>query len=81
MAENQKGDIGNLNRLALIADGLQNLYKGKSTVIFELKSDEYKKSQKMLENINSGGFEESHKQFKIEISGTDFIYMLIEDDK
>jgi hypothetical protein len=76
MAENQKSDNGELGKLALIADGLQNLYKGKSTIIFELNSNEY---NRMLESFQQ--IDKSLRQFKIDISGTDFIFMLTEEDK
>jgi hypothetical protein len=76
MAEDQKSDNGELGKLALIADGLQNLYKGKSTIIFELESVEYDRMLSSFDNI-----EKNLKQFKIDISGTDFIFILIEGDK
>jgi hypothetical protein len=76
MAEDQKSDNGELGKLALIADGLQNLYKGKSTIIFELESVEYDRMLSLFDNI-----EKNLKQFKIDISGTDFIFILIEGDK
>ena len=76
MAENQESDYGELGKLALIADGVQNLYKGKTTIIFELKSEEYIKMISTFEKIDK-----ELKQFKIDISGTDFIFILIEEDK
>ena len=78
MAENQKG-ARFLKRLAEIADMTQNTFKGRSTVIFELENDEYQKAIDQVENADW-----LSEQFKIEISGTDFIFLLqksLPDDK
>ena len=39
MAENKNNPPGELEKLALIVDSLQTLFKGKSSVIFELNKD------------------------------------------
>jgi hypothetical protein len=70
MAENQKG-FRFLKRLAEIADLSQSTFKGRSTVIFELDNDEYQKAIDQVENADWMA-----EQFKIEISGTDFIFLL-----
>jgi len=75
MAEDQKSVNGGLEGLAEIADKIQNLYQGRSTIIFELKKEEYSKVLSMFRDIDR-----NHKQFKIDISGTEFIYMLIEEN-
>jgi hypothetical protein len=69
MAENQE-DIGLLSKLALIADASQNLYNGKATIIFELPIAEFRKTQSELKKELSG------EKFKIDISGTEFIFLM-----
>jgi len=69
MAENQE-DIGVLGKLALIADASQNLFTGRATVIFELPNVEFRKIQGELKKELSG------EKFKIDISGTEFIFLM-----
>jgi hypothetical protein len=75
MGENQTGLNGNLENLAEIAEKVQNLYDGKTTVVFELKKEEYSKTISLFREIDR-----NHKQFKIDISGTEFIFLLIEEN-
>lgn len=70
MAEDKKSNRF-LTRLAEIADLTQNTFKGKTSIVFELEEDEYQKAMDQVENI-----EWLSQQFKIEISGTDFIFLL-----
>lgn len=72
MEQDNKSNIGVLEKLALIADGIQNLYKGKSTIIFELEDVEY---YRMMDVV--GETDREKQQFKIDISGMEFIYLLI----
>ena len=60
-----------LIRLAEIADLTQKTFKGKSSIVFELNQDEYQKALDQIENVD--WFSE---QFKVDISGTDFIFLL-----
>lgn len=60
-----------LTRLAEIADLTQKTFKGKTTVVFELETDEYQSALDQIENVNW-----MSKEFKIDISGTDFIFLL-----
>lgn len=69
MAENQESSEL-LTRLALIAEASQNLFTGKASVVFELKEQEY---YQVVSNIEGNYDKET---FKIEISGTDFIFIL-----
>jgi hypothetical protein len=69
MAENQE-DVGILEKLALIADASQNLFAGRATVIFELPNMEFRKLQNELKKELSG------EKFKIDISGTEFIFLM-----
>lgn len=71
MAENKKSTNGILEKLAVISDQIQSLYKGKATIVFELNKEEYLKTISMFRDIDR-----SHKQFKIDISGTDLIFIL-----
>lgn len=70
MAEDKKGSRF-LTRLAEIADLTQKTFKGKTTVVFELETNEYQLAMDQVENINW-----MSEEFKIDISGTDFIFLL-----
>jgi hypothetical protein len=74
MAEDKKDDLGILEKLALIADSVQVLFSGKGTIVFELPKGEYNSVINHFREIDR-----HHKQFKIEISGTDFHFILMED--
>jgi hypothetical protein len=74
MAENQKSIDGIIEKLALIADATDSLFpNGRKVVVFELKKPEYKKVQNNFRDIDR-----LHKQFKIDISGIEFIFLLDE---
>ena len=75
MAKDKNTDIGELEKLALIAESVQSMYKGKGTIIFELKKDEYKNVISHFREIDR-----HHKQFSIDISGTEFHFILDEDE-
>jgi hypothetical protein len=70
MAEDKKGTRF-LTRMAEIADLTQKTFKGKTTVVFELETDEYQSAMDQIENVNW-----MSNEFKIDISGTDFIFLL-----
>jgi hypothetical protein len=74
MAEDKKDDLGILEKLALIADSVQILFSGKGTIVFELPKGEYTSVINHFREI-----ERHHKQFTIEISGTDFHFILMEE--
>ena len=76
MAKAKDRDFGTIEKLALLADSMQKLFKGKSLVVFELKEREYRD---VMENFKY--IDQSHKKFTIDISGTDFIFILEEDDE
>ena len=65
-----KKTLGFLEKLALIADASQNLFTGRATVIFELPNMEFRKTQIELKKELSG------EKFKIDISGTEFIFLM-----
>lgn len=74
MAEDKKNDLGTLEKLALIADSVQTLFSGKGTIVFELPKGEYTSVINHFREIDR-----HHKQFTIEISGTDFHFILMEE--
>jgi hypothetical protein len=76
MAKAKNRDFGTIEKLALLADSMQKLFKGKSLVVFELKEPEYRD---VMENFKD--IDQSHKKFTIDISGTDFIFILEGDDE
>lgn len=76
MAENKTTNPGDLEKLALIAESVQTIFKGKATIVFELESDEYKSVINHFREIDR-----HHKQFSIDISGTEFHFLLNEGEK
>jgi hypothetical protein len=58
----------------MIADAVDELFPdGKTAIAFELKKVDFKKVQENFREIDH-----SHKQFKIEISGNEFMFLLDE---
>lgn len=76
MAKNKNIIFNRLEELANIAESLQNLYQGKATIIFELEKEEYNQTISHFREI-----ERHHKQFSIDISGSEFHFILNEPDK
>jgi len=76
MAETKNNNSGKLEKLALIAESLQTLFEGKATVVFELEQKEYKEVISHFREIDR-----HHQQFSIDISGTEFHFMLLNEDK
>ena len=74
MAENKNSAPGELEKLALIVDSLQTLFRGKSSIIFELNKEEY---VSMINHFRE--VDRHHKQFAIDMSGTELIFILNED--
>ena len=74
MAENQKSIDGIIEKLALVADGLQTLFPdGNIAVAMELKYDDYKKVQNNFRDVDR-----NFTQFKIDMSGVEFMFLLNE---
>ena len=74
MSENKESIDGIIEKLALITDASQNLFpNGKMVIVFELKLEDFKRVQNNFRQIDHG-----HKQFKIVISETEFIFILDE---
>ena len=76
MAENQDTPIGELEKLALIAESVQTIFSGKATIVFELPKGEYTSVINHFREVDR-----HHKQFSIDISGTDFHFILTEAEK
>ena len=76
MAENKNITLGELEKLALIAESVQDLFSGKGTIIFELPKGEYSTVINHFREIDR-----HHKQFSIDISGTEFHFILMEEEK
>lgn len=76
MAETKNTNPGELEKLALIAESVQTIFKGKATIVFELDMDEYKSVINHFREIDR-----HHKQFSIDISGTEFHFILNEEEK
>ena len=74
MAESQKSIDGIIEKLAIVSEAVDELFpSGRKAVVFELKEDDFKKVQNNFREIDRG-----HKKFKIDISGTEFIFLLDE---
>jgi hypothetical protein len=76
MAEDKNTGLGELEKLALIAESVQSMFSGKGTIIFELPKGEYASVINHFREIDR-----QHKQFTIDISGTDFHFILMEENK
>jgi hypothetical protein len=76
MAENKDNTFGEIEKLALIAESVQTLFSGKGTIIFELPKGEYTSIINHFREVDR-----HHKQFSIDISGTEFHFILDEKDK
>jgi hypothetical protein len=74
MAENKEDDIGVIEKLAMISDAMEDLFPdGKIIGVFELGKKDYRKVQKHFRDVDR-----SHKKFKIDISGVEFVFTLDE---
>lgn len=76
MEKNKNTTFGTIEKLALIAESVQDLFSGKGTIIFELPKGEYKSVINHFREIDR-----HHKQFTIDISGTEFHFILMEEPK
>ena len=73
MAETQNTPLGDLEKLALIAESCQSIFSGKATIVFELPKGEYTSVINHFREVDR-----HHKQFSIDISGTEFHFILTE---
>jgi hypothetical protein len=74
MAENQKSIDGIIEKLALISEAADTIFPDvKKVVVFELKENDFKRVQNNFRQVD-----QTFKQFKIVISGIEFIFLLDE---
>lgn len=72
MGEDQKSDVGILEKLAMITDATQTLFPdGRCLILFELELDDYKEVQNHFRKIDK-----NHKKFTIDISGVEVVFIL-----
>lgn len=76
MGKDKDTNFGEINKLALIADSVQQMFNGKSLIVFELEKEEYNRVISHFREIDR-----QHKQFSIDISGTEFIFILNENQE
>ena len=74
MEKNKDNPLGTIEKLALIAESVQSLFSGKGTIIFELPKGEY---GEVISNFRE--IDRHHKQFSMDISGTEFHFILMEE--
>jgi hypothetical protein len=73
MATNKEGVNDLIYKLANVADELVKIYpKGKSVVVFSLADDDFKTTKLQVNDFSNS------EQFKIDISGTEFIFLMDE---
>ena len=71
MEENNKSIDGIVEKLAMIVEATETLFPdGKMAVLFALNETDFKRVQVNFREVDRG-----HKQFKIDISGTEFIFL------
>ena len=71
MEEDNKSDIGLMEKLAMIVDALDDVFPdGSSSVLITLDDDEYKKVQKNFRDVDR-----NYKRFTIDISGTEILFI------
>ena len=63
-----------IEKLAKVADILQDMYKGRGVVVFELDRYDFDQAVRSFDRVDLRS-----DKFKIDISGTEFIYMLREE--
>jgi hypothetical protein len=73
MDKDKSVTIGELEKLALIAESVQTIFSGKATIVFELPIGEYTSVINHFREVDR-----QHKQFSIDISGTEFHFILTE---
>lgn len=71
MEENKESVIGVIEKLALVTDGLQNIFPdGKVICVYELNEEDFKKVQENFRKIDH-----LHKRFSIDISGIEHVFI------
>ena len=71
MEENKESVIGVIEKLALVTDGLQNIFPdGKVICVYELNDDDFTQVQENFRKIDH-----THKRFSIDISGIEHVFI------
>jgi hypothetical protein len=73
MAETEESFDGYLEKLALLCEAFDELHEGKKVVVFEVNRENFVKLRNGLKNVG-----DDKNEFKIDISGVEFIYLLNE---
>ena len=74
MEESPEVIYGLMERMALISDAIDNLFvNGKKVIVIELNKVDFEQTKRQIKNISPG-----LNQFKIDISGIEFIFILDE---
>ena len=74
MENNSEIIYGTIERMALISDAIDNLFvNGRKVIVVELKKNDFEETKKQFKNISP-----DLTQFKIDISGVEFIFILDE---
>lgn len=63
-----------IERMALVSDAIDNLFvNGRKVIVIELNKFDFEETKKQFKNVDKG-----LNQFKIDISGVEFIFILDE---
>lgn len=74
MEKNPEVIYGLVERMALISDAIDNLFvNGKKVIVIELNKFDFEETKKQFRNVDP-----TLNQFKIDISGVEFIFILDE---
>lgn len=72
MAENKESIVGDLEKLALITDAVQNVFPdGVGVIVFELKPHDFYRVKNNFKQLT-----ENQGRFKIDISGVEVVFIL-----
>lgn len=71
MAKNQEGNNGLIEKLAFISDDISKVFpKSKSVVVYSMTDEDFNYVKAQV-----GNFDRTTTQFKIDISGIEFIFL------
>lgn len=74
MEENPEIIYGLIERMALVSDAIDNLFtNGKKVIVIELNKFDFEQTKRQFKNVDR-----TLNQFKIDISGIEFIFILDE---
>lgn len=74
MAENTEVIYGLIERMALVSDAIDSLFvNGKKVIVIELNKFDFEQTKRQFKNVDT-----NLNQFKIDISGIEFIFILDE---